>query len=149
MRPQRLDALGLGISIVCLVHCLALPLAALLLPALALRLDHATDHQLHWGLLALAAPISTLALWRGARCHGTWTWLKLAVGGLSLMLLGVLHVFGARSEVAMTLLGVVLLAIAHVRNITLLWQAHAQPVHSYPVQEGSLTMAGVELEDES
>ena len=148
MRPQRLDVLGLGISIACLVHCLALPLAALLLPALALRLDHATDHQLHWGLLALAAPISSLALWRGARCHGSWTWLKLGVSGLSLMLLGVLHVFGARSEVAMTLLGVVLLAIAHLRNVTLVWQTHAAP-RSYPVQEASLTMAGVELEDES
>ena len=45
-------------------------------------------------------------------------------------------------------LGVVLLAIAHLRNVTLVWQTHAAP-RSYPVQEASLTMAGVELEDES
>jgi hypothetical protein len=148
MRPQRLDALGLAISIVCVVHCLALPLAALLLPALALRLDHAADHQLHWALLALAAPISSLALWRGARKHHSWTWFKLGAGGLVLMLLGVLHAFGAHSEVAVTMAGVSLLAVAHVRNIVLLWHAHAA-THSYPVQEGRLTMAAVELENES
>jgi len=148
MRPQRLDALGLAISIVCVVHCLALPLAALLLPALALRLDHGTDHQLHWLLLALAAPVSSLALWRGARRHHSWTWFKLGAGGLVLMLLGVLHAFGARSEVAVTMAGVSLLALAHVRNIVLLWHTHAA-THSYPVQEGRLTMAGVEMEDES
>jgi MerC mercury resistance protein len=148
MRPQRLDALGLAISIVCVVHCLALPLAALLLPTLALRIDHATDHQLHWILLGLAAPISSLALWRGARCHGTWAWLELGSGGLLLMLLGVLHAFGAHSEVPVTMVGVSLLAVAHVGNIVLLWQTHSAG-HSYPVQERRLKMAGVELEDES
>jgi multisubunit Na+/H+ antiporter MnhG subunit len=148
MRPQRLDALGLAISVVCMVHCLALPLIALLLPTLALRFDHTTDHQLHWLLLALAAPVSSLALWRGARRHQRWTWLKVGTAGLALMLLGVLHTFGEKSEVAVTMLGVSLLALAHFRNVVLLWQTHAAS-HSYPVQEGGLTMAGVELEDQS
>ena len=121
-RQQRLDALGLAISAICLVHCLALPVIALLVPALSFGFGPETDHSFHWLLLALAAPISTLALWRGAARSADRRWLKLGSVGLVIMLIGVLHVFGAESEVPLTMLGVVLLAIAHVKNFA---TAHA------------------------
>jgi hypothetical protein len=115
-QEQRLDALGLFISGICLVHCLALPIAALVIPAFSLGFDEETDHAFHWWLLAFAVPISSLALWRGAVRTGNRRWLKLGSAGLLLMLLGVLHVAGPDSEVPLTMLGVVLLSIAHLRN---------------------------------
>lgn len=113
---QRLDALGLAISGVCLVHCIALPLAAVVIPAFTLGLDPRSDHAFHWLLLGLAVPISSLALWRGSLRSGDRRWLWLGSVGLALMLVGVLHAFGAESEVPVTSVGVTLLAFAHVRN---------------------------------
>ena len=115
-RQQRLDTLGLAISAVCLVHCLALPLIALLIPAFTLGVDPETDHAFHWVLLALAVPVSTLALWRGATRSGNRRWLKLGSVGLAIMLIGVLNLFGVESEVPLTMAGVVMLAIAHLKN---------------------------------
>ncbi len=117
-RQQRLDALGLAISGICLVHCLALPVVALLIPALTFGFSPATDRAVHWVLLALAAPISTLALWRGAARSHDSRWLILGSVGLAIMLIGVANVFGADTEVPLTMVGVVLLAIAHIKNFT-------------------------------
>jgi hypothetical protein len=113
---QRLDALGLAISGVCLVHCIALPLAAVVIPAFTLGLDEQSDHTFHWLLLGFALPISSLALWRGAQRYRDRRWFWLGSVGLATMALGVLHVFGAHSEVPMTSIGVVMLAIAHLKN---------------------------------
>ena len=147
-QQRRLDAAGLAISGICLVHCLALPLVAVLVPAAAFGFDHDTDHAFHWVLLGLAAPISSLALWRGAVRTSNWRWLKLGSVGLLLMLLGVLHVFGANSEVAVTMFGVTLLAFAHVKNFLQTYhRSHAG--HSYAIQDPTGTMPAVSMEDES
>lgn len=115
-RQQRLDALGLAISGICLVHCLALPVIALLVPAFTFGFGAQTDHSFHWLLLGLAVPVSTLALWRGAARSNDWRWLKLGSVGLAMMLIGVLNAFGVESEVPLTMVGVVMLAIAHIKN---------------------------------
>lgn len=147
-RQHRLDAAGLTISAICLVHCLALPIVAVLVPTAAFGFDHDTDHAFHWALLGLAAPISSFALWRGGVRSGTWRWLKLGSVGLALMLVGVLHVFGTGSEVTVTTIGVTLLAIAHVRNF--LQNNHAAHAgHSYAIQERTGTMPPALVEDES
>jgi len=115
---QRLDALGLTISGACLVHCIALPFAAIVVPAFTLGFDEQSDHAFHWLLLGFAVPISTLALWRGALRSGDRRWLWMGSVGLALMLIGVLHAFGAKSEVPLTSIGVTLLAFAHVKNFS-------------------------------
>ncbi|MEQ1489463.1 MAG: MerC domain-containing protein, partial [Terricaulis sp.] len=57
---RALDATGLGLSALCLVHCLALPVAALSLP-LAGQLAEA--EWVHWLMVGLAAPTSLAAVW--------------------------------------------------------------------------------------
>ena len=116
---QRLNTVGLALSGVCLIHCIALPLVALAIPALTLGLDLQTDHALHWVLLTCAIPISSLALWSGAKRAGDHRWLMLGSVGLAVMAVGVLNVFGTRSEVPFTSFGVTFLAIAHVMNFRL------------------------------
>jgi hypothetical protein len=151
-RHRRLDAFGLAISAICLVHCLALPLLAVLVPAFAIGFDVDGDHTFHWVLFGLAVPISTLALWRGAARSANYRWLQVGTIGLAVMLIGVLHVLGDDSEVPVTALGVTLLAIAHVKNF--LQSSHrSHAAHSYAIQDRTGTMPPVLppvlIEDES
>ncbi len=143
---HRLDAFGLAISGICLVHCLLIPVAAVLVPAMAWNVDHETDHLFHWLLLGLAAPISSLALWRGGSRSGVFRWLKVGTVGLLLMGVGVLHLFGAASEVGFTMVGVILLAVAHIKNFQQTFHGWR---HSFAIQERRATMSALSMEDES
>ena len=112
---RRLDRAAIFISGLCLVHCLAIPVA-LLLGTVAGDWLLATETHVHWLLLGIAAPVSIWALGRGYRDHGNGATLALGLTGLVLMLLGVSHLFGTRWEVTLTLIGVIAVMVAHVRN---------------------------------
>ena len=60
-----LDLTAVGLSGLCLVHCLALPLVIALLPFLA----RYSDGHLHLQMLTVVLPLSTLALTVGFRRH--------------------------------------------------------------------------------
>ena len=114
---NRLDRAAVFLSGLCLLHCLAVPFALLLGPALGQWLD-SSESQVHWVLLALALPISGIALWRGYVKNPSPLTLALGGFGLAFMLLGVSHVFGDAYEIAFTVIGVVMLLSAHLRNMT-------------------------------
>ena len=57
-RPHA-DYIAIGLSLACLAHCLALPLAAAFLPLLSTQAEAAW---VHWAFVALAAPVSAWAL---------------------------------------------------------------------------------------
>jgi len=95
---------------------MAVPLAMLVLPALgALLLESET--LVHWILLGVALPISALALWVGYSRFGNVRSVVLGAAGLLVMFLGASHLLGRNLEVALTLAGVVLVAVAHWLNI--------------------------------
>jgi hypothetical protein len=112
----RLDKLAIGLSVLCLVHCLALPMALLLAPALG-TVVLGTESPVHWVLLGLALPVSGYALWHGYRHHGQRNALLVGAVGLSIMLIAVSHLISSRLETLLTVVGVALLLIAHVLNI--------------------------------
>ncbi len=112
----HLDSVGVALSGLCLAHCLLLPLATLAIPALDALLPHDTGDVVHAVLLATAAPVSAFALGRGARRARTWAWLSLGAAGLGLMTLGVAGGLQRADEELATLIGVVLLAAAHLGN---------------------------------
>ena len=112
----RLDKLAIGLSILCLVHCLALPIALLVAPTLG-AVVLGTESPVHWVLLALALPLSCYALWHGFRHHGHRNPLVLGVAGLAMMLFGVSHVTSRALEVPLTVIGVLLLLVAHALNL--------------------------------
>ena len=111
-----LDRIAIVLSGLCLLHCLALPIALLLAPFFADWLA-ATETQLHWILLGLAAPVSAFAWWRGYAVHHNAFTVAIGLVGLSLMLVGVSHLAGAGAEIALTVVGVTLVLIAHVPNV--------------------------------
>ena len=112
----RLDRLAIGLSALCLVHCLALPVALLFVPALE-AVVLGTESPFHWVLLGLALPVSGYALWHGYRHHGYRNPLLLGAAGLLVMLLAVAHVLSERLETPLTVVGVLALLAAHLGNI--------------------------------
>lgn len=107
---RQLDLAACGLSLACLVHCLALPLAASVLPALTAAV-HA--EWIHWAFLALAAPIAALALLRpGTRPEA------LILGGMGLLLLftGAAQFPAADWETPLSVLGALSLAAGHTFN---------------------------------
>ncbi|MFN7176638.1 MAG: MerC domain-containing protein [Thermaurantiacus sp.] len=114
-----LDAAGAALSSLCLIHCLAVPLFALAMPAVvgASGHDHAHDHLLHLLLIGLAAPVSVFAFWRGLRRHGRVGPLTLGVAGFALMLAGA-FAHGPMVQL-MTVAGGLVVAGAHLAN----WRA--------------------------
>jgi hypothetical protein len=102
----------MGLSAICLAHCLALPLIISVLPAVG---AWAHSPWVHVVLIAFAAPLAMFALSR--RVHGR----RPPLGLVALGLLGVsLLAWGAfgpeRSEVAVTVAGASTLVVAHLWN---------------------------------
>ncbi|WP_432767973.1 MAG: MerC family mercury resistance protein [Sphingopyxis sp.] len=120
-RPRAADLLGITLSLTCLVHCLALPLAILLAPALSRWI--ALPEGVHALILLLALPAAAVAMAGGWRRHrrvapGAW-----AAAGLALLALGLaahegwLAVDDAEAaDRLLTSLGALALASAHLAN---------------------------------
>ena len=110
---RRLDRAGVLISGLCLVHCLA---GLLLVTLLGLGGGVLLAPEWHeWGL-GLAIAVGALGLGLGALRHRRMVILAQGLTGLLLMglALGVGH--GAR-EAGLTIAGVLLVGLAHIRNL--------------------------------
>ncbi|MHA6288109.1 MerC domain-containing protein [Maricaulis sp. CAU 1757] len=124
----RLDAAGIGLSALCVAHCLFVPAAAAATPMLAPGLGESLglSHDWHLVLLAFAAPVSLIGLGWGMRAtRAGWTVFAIGLFGLALMAVGASHVVGPATETALTLVGVTILAGAHVAN----WRARNRAGH--------------------
>lgn len=116
MSPQytnRLESSALLLSALCLLHCLALPLALAALPALSavFRLPEA----LHLYVLLLALPLSLTALSFGMHSHRSP--FPLVVGVFGLMLMGIaLDAKNDVDEIILSSMGATILALAHISN---------------------------------
>jgi len=115
-----LDVSGTGLSVICLLHCLALPTAAVAAPALAPELAERlslVDGQAHLFLFLIAAPVTLLAFFWGERTMRAGRWTMIFAGsGLILMLTGASHIVAQPIESVLTVAGVSLLIGAHIAN---------------------------------
>ena len=115
---MKIDQLGLVLSASCLVHCLALPVALIAAPSLALWLGE-TESTVHWVLFGVATVVSGGALYLGYRRHGAALVVVVGALGLLVMAVAAAHLFGASLEAALTLVGASIVALAHVVNLRL------------------------------
>ncbi|HRO31802.1 MAG TPA: MerC domain-containing protein [Brevundimonas sp.] len=105
------DGVAIGLSGLCLAHCLALPLAASLLPIAGAWAEAEWVHGL---FVAVAAPVS---LWTLGRSRSrNLAVVALAVGGLALMVAGAAGFPSHEAETPLTVAGGLLLALAHGLN---------------------------------
>ncbi len=115
--PQRpsslLDRIAIGLSGLCLLHCMA---GFVLLSVFALTGDW-LDHRVHVVGLALAAPLAAVALWRGFRQHGRLPIGMLGMVGLTVMVASLIVTHGGAVEIMVSMAGVSLLALAHWQNL--------------------------------
>ena len=107
-----LDRLAIGLSGLCLVHCIASVVLISLLASAGGLLLHPAVHEIG---LAMAMAIGTFALAKGSIEHGYV--LPAAVGGLGLgVMAGALSVPHGPAETVYTMLGVGILALGHDLN---------------------------------
>ena len=111
------DKLSIGLSALCAVHCLLLPVIAGVLPAFAaLTGSHIHFHAL---MLVVVLPLSSFALGAGWLRHRDATVLALGLTGLALIVLAATVGHDLPSESAerwITVAGSLLLALGHLRN---------------------------------
>lgn len=120
-RPLRwLDGVAVTASVLCLIHCLVLPAILVALPVLATML--AVPERFHAAAFILALPTSVLAMMLGLRRHGAKRPLVAAMFGLTLLGIGAFAIDSDMAERAVSSMGAVLLAVAHVDN----WRAQSR-----------------------
>jgi hypothetical protein len=111
-RRGALDRLAIGLSGLCIVHCLA---SAVLLALLASAGGLLLNPVIHEVGLVLAIAFGIIALGRGVLEHGFM--MPAAVGGLGLgIMAGALTLPHSGYEVVYTILGVAILALGHDLN---------------------------------
>ncbi|QDP20358.1 MerC domain-containing protein [Sphingomonas xanthus] len=109
---HRLDRMAIGLSGLCVVHCVA---SAVLLALLASAGSIVGAHWIHEVGLSLAMVMGVIALGRGIREHGFA--MPSAIGGLGLgVMAGALTLPHDGSEALYTVVGVAILALGHRLN---------------------------------
>ncbi len=109
-----LDATAVGLSGLCIAHCLALPVAAAALPMLGAL---AGAEWVHWAFVAIAAPVAVLAIAPVmARRPIPWPIPLLALAGLLLLATGASALVTEDWGRVLTIIGGATLAIAHILN---------------------------------
>ncbi|WP_421789295.1 MerC domain-containing protein [Hyphobacterium sp.] len=125
------DASGAGLAVLCLLHCLALPTAAVAAPALAPALAeefHLLEGHAHLYFFLAALPVTLIAFFGGERTMRAGKWTMLVAGsGLVLMLLGAAHIVEQPGETLLTASGVSLLLGAHIVN----WRRRQRAGHDH------------------
>lgn len=119
-RQSFSDKTAIALSLLCTIHCLALPLLLIMFPSVAsLQLDNEAFH--YWILLAVL-PTSIYALTLGCKQHQRIHLLAVGSTGLACLLLAVSlpePLLGTAGEKVFTLIGATLIAYGHVRNYRL------------------------------
>ncbi len=114
------DKAAISLSLLCAIHCLVTPLAAVMLPSIAaLSLD---DEGYHLWMLVVVLPLSAYALTMGCTKHKRYR--LLLIGGAGLLLLGVAafighDLLGRTWEILLTLVGAGIIALGHFFNFRL------------------------------
>ena len=111
------DVLSIALSGVCLVHCMALSLAAAALP---LAGAWAQSEWVHWGLAVVAAALSGWTLLRQGAPSLSRAVGVLALSGVALLLLGAAETPSAAWGTGITVTGALMLIAAHTFN----WRRH-------------------------
>ncbi|MBJ2138236.1 MerC domain-containing protein [Paraglaciecola agarilytica] len=112
------DKAAVGLSLLCMVHCLFLPIVLVLLPPLSGALAF-NDELFHRWMLYAVVPISSAALFIGYFHHRSNKVLTICLTGLGLLIAATLlghNVLGKYGEVILTVIGSSIIAYGHLLN---------------------------------
>lgn len=122
LHKSIIDRLGIGLSLLCLAHCLSMPLLYLFFPVIDQK--HLSE-DMHIVLGLLVVGLALPAFWRGFRVHKKKNPVLFGATGCSLLLTAFivpeaethLHTLHIDSHITLTILGSILLIIGHILNI--------------------------------
>jgi hypothetical protein len=129
------DRLGITLSAVCLVHCLALPVVIAVLPLVAAQWLQASTF--HAAMALGLMPVALLAVVPGLRMHGRASVAAAMAAGLSLLSTAAFageRLLSREWEIGLTVAGGAILVIAHGVNLAL---CRACPACATPGHEHS------------
>jgi len=115
------DKLAIGFSMVCVVHCLVLPILLILLPPFS-GLFALDDEMFHQWMLYAVLPISIAALMMGYLHHRSYKIFLVGSIGLTLIIISTTlghDLLGEAGEVVLSILGSMIIAYGHFRNYQL------------------------------
>ena len=111
------DKFSIGLSMLCAIHCLLLPLLLVAIPSLGSL--HLQNESFHTWMIVAVIPTSIFALTIGCKKHQRYRLLLWGVTGLILMVLAITlghDIVGEAGEKVLTLLGATFVVIAHWGN---------------------------------
>ena len=126
---QVADRVGTGASLLCAIHCAALPFVLLLLPVIGL--GFLANERFEAGFVALASVLAMVVLTRGFRHHQQPLPLMLAGLGITLLIIGVSNVTGHAvvTHSVLVTIGGLSLASAHFFNSRSCQRVPARGMH--------------------
>ncbi len=113
-----IDGAAISLSGLCIIHCLALPLLAAILPIAGMWAEAEWVHKL---FVVAALPLSGFAIARAFSSKGQTLFIALALTGLSLLVASAFVEALHDYETVLTVAGALMLAAAHGWR----WQTHA------------------------
>ena len=122
-RLQQADRVGFAASMLCAIHCAAMPLLLAILPTLGLGVGGWVD--LDQAVVVFATLLAAVTLtigWRRHRAYRAWKLLLPALGLLWFATFGPYHAHGGMEgalHAGMMVAGGLLLAAAHLTNMRL------------------------------
>jgi hypothetical protein len=122
LHKSIIDRLGIGLSLLCLAHCLSIPLLYLFFPIID---NNHFSEELHVVLGLVVIGLAIPAFWKGFRAHSKKIPALFGASGCSLLLMAFivpetethLHTLHIDSHITLTILGSILLIIGHILNI--------------------------------
>ncbi len=107
----RLDLYAVGLSTLCMLHCVALPVLVSLMPVVA---QAAESELVHRALAVAAVPVSLRVIWKALPVNGNRLFIGAASIGLVLLLLAAFMEAVSPYEEPITVAGGALLCSAHL-----------------------------------
>ena len=107
----RLDLYAVGLSTLCVIHCVALPVLVALMPVVGQAAENELVHRV---LVVLAVPVSLRVIWKTRPVNDNRLFVCTALLGLALLLLAAFVEAVSRFEEPVTIAGAVLLGSAHI-----------------------------------
>ena len=122
------DALGIGTSIACAIHCALLPVLLTTLPVFGIDIIHNLFFE--WGMIALAFVVGSYSLFHGyIKHHRSFTPVIIfSIGFVFLILKQVFH----EREIPLLIVAVIFIISAHYYNYRLCHRSKcASPHHKH------------------
>ena len=117
LHSKRLDQIAIALSAVCIVHCMAVPVAVAVLPIAAVTIGSGTHF--HALMLWLVVPTSLVGFSLGFRIHGKPGIVALGATGLTGIAVAALwgHAnWPLAAEIGFSIVSSLILGTAHYRN---------------------------------